>query len=148
MPAIALTRLPLTAFADRAPSSSPIHTADPSITTANIIRLGHLPQPGLGNIGEIDKAIKALARTQAIKERLCEYIQREVSHTLALQSSLAHVLFVFKDYIKGLIDVMGQAEDLESIENLHALCLLMQTIRECGVPLPSTTIQPVPFQSC
>jgi Component of IIS longevity pathway SMK-1 len=25
---------------------------------------------------------------------------------------------------------MNQAEDLESLENLHALCSLMQTIRE------------------
>lgn len=29
-----------------------------------------------------------------------------------------------------MIDVMNQAEDLESLDNLHALCTLMQTIRE------------------
>lgn len=31
-----------------------------------------------------------------------------------------------------MIDVMSQAEDLESLDNLHALCTLMQTIRKSG----------------
>ena len=57
--------------------SSPL--AD-SVTTANVIRSGHLPAPQLGVISEIERAIKALARTQAVKERICEYIQHEVSH--------------------------------------------------------------------
>lgn len=56
--------------------SSPL--AD-SVTTANVIRSGHLPAPQLGVISEIERAIKALARTQAVKERICEYIQHEVS---------------------------------------------------------------------
>ncbi|KAF5322390.1 hypothetical protein D9619_000547 [Psilocybe cf. subviscida] len=86
--------------------SSPL--AD-SVTTANVIRSGHLPAPQLGVISEIERVIKALARTQAVKERICEYIQHE-------------------DYIKALIKVMHTAEDLESLENLHALCSLMQTI--------------------
>ncbi|PFH49248.1 hypothetical protein AMATHDRAFT_148063 [Amanita thiersii Skay4041] len=91
-------------------TSSPVMGSDPSsITTASIIRAGQLPQPQLGIIPEIERAIKALARTQPIKERICEYIMQE-------------------EYIKGLIDVMNTAEDLESIENLHALCSLMQTI--------------------
>ena len=34
-----------------------------------------------------------------------------------------------QDYIKQLINVLNQAEDLESINDLHALCSLMQTIR-------------------
>lgn len=32
----------------------------------------------MGIIGEIEKAIKALARTQPVKEKICEYIQQEV----------------------------------------------------------------------
>ncbi|KAF9006689.1 component of IIS longevity pathway SMK-1-domain-containing protein [Cyathus striatus] len=88
--------------------SSPL-LGEGSVTTASIIRSGHLPQPQLGIIGEIERAIKALARTQVVKERVCEYIQQE-------------------DYIKQLIEVMNTAEDLESLENLHALCSLMQTI--------------------
>ncbi|KDQ64157.1 hypothetical protein JAAARDRAFT_187524 [Jaapia argillacea MUCL 33604] len=94
-------------------SSSPLIGPEPpptnSVTTASIIRAGRLPQPQLGIIGEIEKAIKALARTPALKERICEYIQHE-------------------EYIKALVDVLTQAEDLESIDNLHALCSLMQTI--------------------
>ncbi|KAJ3985763.1 component of IIS longevity pathway SMK-1-domain-containing protein [Lentinula detonsa] len=80
-----------------------------SIATAAIIRTGHLPNPHMGMIGEIDKAIKTLARTQQVKEKICEYIQNE-------------------DYIKQLIKVLHQAEESESITNLHALCSLMQTI--------------------
>ncbi|KAJ3558761.1 hypothetical protein NP233_g11438 [Leucocoprinus birnbaumii] len=90
-------------------SSSPLLGADGSITTASIIRSGHLPPPQLGIIGEIERAIKALARTQPVKERICEYIQQE-------------------EYIKSLTEVLNTAEDLESLENLHALCSLMQTI--------------------
>ncbi|KXN89450.1 hypothetical protein AN958_05612 [Leucoagaricus sp. SymC.cos] len=90
-------------------SSSPLLGADTSITTASIIRSGHLPPPQLGIIGEIERAIKALARTQPVKERICEYIQQE-------------------EYIKALTEVLNTAEDLESLENLHALCSLMQTI--------------------
>ena len=37
-----------------------------------------------------------------------------------------------QDYIKQLIVVFDQAEDLESVEDLHALCSLMQTICEFG----------------
>lgn len=90
-------------------SSSPLMGSDQSITTASIIRSGHLPQPQLGIIGEIEKAIKTLARTNAMKERICEYVQTE-------------------EYIKSMIDVYHQAEDLESLENLHALCSCMQAI--------------------
>jgi protein phosphatase-4 regulatory subunit 3 len=62
-------------------SSSPHIGPEPaSVTTAGIIRSGHLPQPQLGIIGEIERAIKTLARTQNVKERICEYIQQEVSN--------------------------------------------------------------------
>jgi hypothetical protein len=33
----------------------------------------------MGIIVEIEKAIKTLSRTAALKERVCEYIQQEVS---------------------------------------------------------------------
>jgi protein phosphatase 4 regulatory subunit 3 len=63
-------------------SSSPLAGPEPSITTASIIRSGHLPQPALGIIMEIDKAIRALSRTPAIKDKICEYIQRAVCGAL------------------------------------------------------------------
>ncbi|KAJ8698742.1 Platinum sensitivity protein [Pleurotus ostreatus] len=90
-------------------SSSPTPGNSDSVAAANVIRSGHLPQPQLGIIGEIEKVIKSLSRTQPVKERMCEYIQHE-------------------EYIKQLVDVLHQAEDLENLENLHALCSLMQTI--------------------
>ena len=58
--------------------SSPLAGEPTNITTAQIIRSGHLPHPTLGIIPEIDRAIKALARTPSIKEKICEYIQRAV----------------------------------------------------------------------
>ncbi|KAG9019471.1 Platinum sensitivity protein [Tulasnella sp. 427] len=89
-------------------SSSP--TRDPRGINANsIVNAGRLPEPTLGIIGEIDKAIKFIGRTATGKEKICEYIVQE-------------------DYIKGLIDVLGQAEDLEALGDLHALCSLMQTV--------------------
>ncbi|KAI0080632.1 DUF625-domain-containing protein [Panus rudis PR-1116 ss-1] len=94
--------------ADASLMSSPPLPADSAIA-ANISRTGHLPRPALGNIAEIDRAIKVLSRTQPLKERMVEYIQSE-------------------EYIKSLIDVLQQAEDLESLENLHALYSCMQTI--------------------
>ncbi|KAG6850626.1 hypothetical protein H0H93_010818 [Arthromyces matolae] len=90
-------------------SSPHIGPDPPNITTSGIIRSGHLPRPELGIIGEIERAIKTLARTQSFKERICEYIQKE-------------------KYVKSLIEVFNTAEDLESLENLHALCSMMTTI--------------------
>ncbi|KAG6861854.1 hypothetical protein C0995_011151 [Termitomyces sp. Mi166 len=88
-------------------SSSPhIGPDPPSVTTAGIIRSGHLPRPELGIIGDIERAVKTLSRTQNFKERICEYIQKE-------------------EYIKSLIEVFNTAEDLESLENLHALCIML-----------------------
>ncbi|KAF9266258.1 DUF625-domain-containing protein [Marasmius fiardii PR-910] len=92
-------------------SSSPIlgSESNSSNVTSEIVRTGHLPTPRMGIITDIERAIKALSRAQQVKERLCEYIQSE-------------------DYIKQLIDVFHVAEETESLENLHALCSLIQTI--------------------
>ena len=59
-------------------NASPLLGSETSVTTTSIIRSGHLPTPQLGIITEIERAIKTLARTQAVKERICEYIQQEV----------------------------------------------------------------------
>ncbi|KAH9899446.1 DUF625-domain-containing protein [Cubamyces lactineus] len=102
----------MNASEDMALTSSPMigpEGPETSLTTANIIRSGRLPQPQMGIIGDIDTAIKTLARTALVKERVCEYIQNE-------------------KYIKALIDVFNQAEDLESLSDLHALFGCMQTI--------------------
>ena len=122
-------------------TSSPLIGPDgpeTSITTANIIRSGRLPQPQMGIIGEIDTAIKALARTAIVKERVCEYIQNEVrDEVIGLTRSLhpSNLSPLLQEYIKALIDVFRQAEDLESLHDLHALFGCLQTIRASpGVP--------------
>ncbi|KAF9534111.1 component of IIS longevity pathway SMK-1-domain-containing protein [Crepidotus variabilis] len=94
---------------DQPNASSPILGPDATLTEAGIVTSGHLPSPQMGVISEIERAIKSLSKTQTVKERICEFIQHE-------------------DYIKSLVEVMQKAEDLESLENLHALCSLMQTI--------------------
>jgi hypothetical protein len=74
-------------------SSSPLLGPETSVTTASIIRSGHLPPPQLGIISEIERAIKTLARTQAVKERICEYIQQEVSYPyLLFEYKLLHFI--------------------------------------------------------
>ncbi|TDL29640.1 DUF625-domain-containing protein [Rickenella mellea] len=93
---------------EEALSSSPVG-ARPSITTQQIIHSGRLPEPQMGIIGDIERAIRALARTAQSKERLCEYIQQE-------------------EYIKALLDVFHAAEEVENLDALHALCSCMQTI--------------------
>ena len=72
-------------------SSSPIPGSEPSISTTSIIRSGHLPQPQMGIIGDIERVIKSLARTTSIKERICEYIQTEVSMISFYLSFTNHV---------------------------------------------------------
>jgi len=70
---------------------------------ASIIRSGQLPQPQLGIIGEIERAIKALSRTQPVKERICEYIMQEVS----IKSFSTHTLFFLYFVIRILLDYMS-----------------------------------------
>ena len=35
-----------------------------------------------------------------------------------------------QDYIRLMIDLASQAEDLEQLDDLHALCSCMQTVRK------------------
>lgn len=89
-------------------TSSPTIGPEP-LTYSQIIQSGRLPQPSLGVIKEVEHAIKALGRAGTAKGRLCEYI-------------------INKNYVAQMVDVLHQAEDLESIEDLHALCSCMQAI--------------------
>ncbi|KAH7100629.1 DUF625-domain-containing protein [Auriculariales sp. MPI-PUGE-AT-0066] len=78
-------------------------------TTSQIIQSGRLPQLTLGLLKEVDMAIKALSRSSTAKGRLCEYI-------------------IHKNYVKSMVDILHQAEDLESLDDLHSLCSCMQSI--------------------
>ncbi|OCF33154.1 hypothetical protein I316_05199 [Kwoniella heveanensis BCC8398] len=54
------------------------------------------------------------------------FIRMQSKSPLGRERAVEHILN--EDYIKHLITVLEQAEDLESLEDLHALCSLMQTI--------------------
>ncbi|KAM0793606.1 hypothetical protein ACM66B_001039 [Microbotryomycetes sp. NB124-2] len=97
---------------ERSPSPSPTlsspqpfphyhHTATPMPT--------RIPKPTLGNIAEVEETIRAMSRTAVGRERTANMIVRT-------------------QLIQELFDVHKQAEDTESLEDLHALCRLMQTI--------------------
>jgi len=43
---------------------------------------GSLPEPRMTYIPEIDRIIKILSRATAVKEKMCEWMKREVSDPL------------------------------------------------------------------
>ncbi|KAH8824742.1 component of IIS longevity pathway SMK-1-domain-containing protein [Flagelloscypha sp. PMI_526] len=95
-------------------SSSPALNPSDSFQTGRIaissfLRDNHLPSPSLGVLDQIELTIRSLGRTQALKERLCEYL-------------------IGEDYLRQIISVFTIAEDLEDLDNLHMICGLMQTI--------------------
>ncbi|GAA6063624.1 hypothetical protein JCM10212_000125 [Sporobolomyces blumeae] len=69
----------------------------------------HLPTPTLGTIPQLELTIRALSRTAVSRERTA-------------------IQIVKTGFVEKLIDVHREAEDLESLEDLHALCRVMQTI--------------------
>lgn len=58
-------------------SSSPVIGPEPSINPS-LLRNIQLPTPQLGTITDLERTIKTYARNPAIKEKVCEYIQKEV----------------------------------------------------------------------
>ena len=81
----------------------------------------------MNSIPEIDRIIKILSRATAVKEKMCEWMQREVFDPFVIIDPWSNV---FKGYIISLIEVFTKSEDLESLSDLHALCRCMQTIRK------------------
>jgi len=77
-------------------------------------------------IPEIDRIIKILSRATTVKEKICEWMQREVFDRL-FQLMQAELILV-QGYIISLIEVFTKSEDLESLNDLHALCRCIQTI--------------------
>ncbi|GAA6046560.1 hypothetical protein JCM3770_006209 [Rhodotorula araucariae] len=68
-----------------------------------------LPEPSLGNIPHLENAIRQMSRTAVGRERAASVIVRT-------------------GFIDKLCKVQKEAEDLESLEDLHALCRVMQSI--------------------
>jgi protein phosphatase-4 regulatory subunit 3 len=118
---------PLTTAADQdQAASSPLNIPlSPPTTGSHAANGQHRPWqiPTLANIKDQEMWLRMQAKSAAGRERAVEHIIAEVSYTvLAVQKAYR------QDYIKQLIGVFEQAEDLESLEDLHALCALMQTI--------------------
>ncbi|KAL7420313.1 Platinum sensitivity protein [Cryptotrichosporon argae] len=89
----------------------PGHETSPTTSTSPLMSTLKEPwePPTLANIKDQDLALRMHVKSQAGRDRALEHILSD-------------------NYIKQLIGVLHQAEDLESLEDLHALCSLMQTI--------------------
>lgn len=75
--------------------SSPVlgpENPPPNGLVMGFISMNHLPPPALGNINDVERAIKHLARNQASKDRVCEFIVQEVSvHYILTQHVFSQV---------------------------------------------------------
>ncbi|GAA5896956.1 Psy2p [Sporobolomyces salmoneus] len=87
------------------PRSFPMHA---NFTPASTLS-SQLPAPTLGSIPQLEGTIRYLSKTAVSRERLA-------------------IQIIKTGFIEGLIKVHEEAEDLESLEDLHALCRVMQTI--------------------
>lgn len=79
-------------------------------------QITRLPELSLSTITQVETAIRALGRTAS---------GREATATAIIKGEM----------IQKLIRIQEEAEDLESIEDLHALCRVMQTIRQLYLSL-------------
>ncbi|KAG8840173.1 Platinum sensitivity protein, partial [Serendipita sp. 405] len=68
-----------------------------------------IPTPTLDNLAEIDLQIRSVHRASPIRDRVVENV-------LSL------------DLIRKLVKLMSDAEDLQSVKDLHQICSLMQAI--------------------
>ncbi|CAE6527395.1 unnamed protein product [Rhizoctonia solani] len=93
-------------------SSSPPSTPKVSLerrVAQSFMQAGQIPTPDFNTIGDIDRAIKLLSKNPALKEKICETL-------------------VYQKFICSLIELFCEAERSESLQHLHALCRIMQTI--------------------
>ena len=68
-----------------------------------------LPQPDIGNLEEIEHAMRTVASTPQGRDALAKFVLTE-------------------DYIRKLIPLVEMAEDLESLKDLHLLCNIMKML--------------------
>lgn len=68
-----------------------------------------LPNPGLGNLAEIESQVRSLHASPQGREALMKYVLNE-------------------DYIPKLIPLVEMAEDMEDLPSLHRLCNIMKTV--------------------
>jgi hypothetical protein len=84
-----------------------------------------------------------MSKTSLGREKIVEAVMKDVgflpSSSCQMDVSLDGELIrlfcvIFQGYIKVMIESLSQAEDLESVEDLHILHSLMQTIRSFLIP--------------
>ena len=68
-----------------------------------------LPQPEIGNLDDIEHAMRGIASTPQGRDALAKFV-------------------ISEDYIRKLIPLVEVAEDLESLKDLHWLCNIMKML--------------------
>lgn len=68
-----------------------------------------LPQPEIGNLDDIEHAMRGIASTPQGRDALAKFI-------------------ISEDYIRKLTPLVEMAEDLESLKDLHWLCNIMKML--------------------
>jgi protein phosphatase-4 regulatory subunit 3 len=68
-----------------------------------------LPEPDIGNLGEIENTMRMANNTAPGREALAKFV-------------------VSQEYIAKLVPLVQIAEDFESLPDLHRLCNIMKTI--------------------
>lgn len=68
-----------------------------------------LPHPELGNLPEVEQLIRAASATQVGRDALSKFVIRD-------------------EYIMKLLPLVSDAEDLESLSDLHRLCNIMKSL--------------------
>lgn len=91
-----------------------------------------LPEVSLNTIGQLEAEIRLLGRTASGREATVRAI-------------------LAGEMIQKLIRIQEEAEDLESLEDLHVLCRVMQTICACSTVSHCeevTDVALIPKQCC
>ncbi|RQM06622.1 hypothetical protein DH86_00001259, partial [Scytalidium sp. 3C] len=68
-----------------------------------------LPNPGLGNLNEIETQMRGLSNTQSGREALVKFV-------------------ISEDYIRKITPLVEMAEDMEDLASLHRLCNIMKIL--------------------
>lgn len=90
------------------------------VAAMNAMPRDHWQQPSLANIKYVIQVQRLTIRDHEI------WLRMQAKSAAGRERAVEHI--IGEEYIKQLIGVLNQAEDLESIQDLHALCSLMQTI--------------------
>lgn len=69
----------------------------------------NLPEPTLGNLDQVEQIMRNLSNTASGRDALAKYV-------------------IHESYIPKLVPLVEEAEDLESLPDLHRMCIIMKTL--------------------